>query len=875
MADGTITLTVTHTDLVNNDNAVDGTDVIIKDTILPATPTVTINGSTTINGATNLASIPITITGTGVNTYTYTIDTTGSAEFTSGGGTLTGGSANFNVDLTSANGDLTVDLADGDITLTVTHTDLVGNDNATDGTDNVLKDTQSATPPTAVTFTPVGPVIVANTLNLTNTNFTAQATIIAAEATGGSAELLKDGASFPVPILDTSIGGADVTVTFDPGLLSNAAVQTAFAIGATLSVRLTDGVGNTSLSTVSNPAITVDYSAPAQPTVTINGGNPINTSTNLASIPITISGEGSNNYTYDIITSGSGESTSGAGSLTGGTANFNVDLTSANGDLTVDIADGTITLTVTETDLAGNVNTADGTDAVIKDTGLPITPTVTINSGNPINAATNLANIPITVTGTDAYTYTYTIDSSGDAQSVTGGGTLSSGFDSFNVDLTSAHAQLTTNLADGTITLTVTHTDLVNNDNAVDGTDVIIKDTILPATPTVTINGSTTINGATNLASIPITITGTGVNTYTYTIDTTGSAEFTSGGGTLTGGSANFNVDLTSANGDLTVDLADGDITLTVTHTDLVGNDNATDGTDNVLKDTQSATPPTAVTFTPVGPVIVANTLNLTNTNFTAQATIIAAEATGGSAELLKDGASFPVPILDTSIGGADVTVTFDPGLLSNAAVQTAFAIGATLSVRLTDGVGNPVVSIVGNPFITVDYVAPNVSLVTLTPNSGTLKIDGTVTITATEGSSETGLIASNASFNAQSIALVDQTDGTYQGTYTILSGHNDITNPQATGITLTDSAGNISTVASSAVSALIIDANIPVITSITSDAISGGILKVLDTVLFTLTPALTEVNATVAGSYNSTVLSWSTADGGDTYTAVLHCYRR
>jgi hypothetical protein len=45
-------------------------------------------------------------------------------------------------------------------------------------------------------MTAVGGTVVANTLNGTNTNMTAQATITAAQATGGTAELLVGGASF-------------------------------------------------------------------------------------------------------------------------------------------------------------------------------------------------------------------------------------------------------------------------------------------------------------------------------------------------------------------------------------------------------------------------------------------------------------------------------------------------------------------------------------------------------------------------------------------------------------------------------------------------------------------------------------------------------
>jgi len=61
----------------------------------------------------------------------------------------------------------------------------------------------------------------------------------------------------------------------------------------------------------------------------------------------------------------------------------------------------------------------------------------------------------------------------------------------------------------------------------------------------------------------------------------------------------------------------------------------------------------------------------------------------------------------------------------------------------------------------------------------------------------------------------------------------------------------------------------VPTISTITSNATAAGALKVGDTIVFTLTPGATEYDATVAGSYNSQALTWSTADSGVTFTAT------
>ncbi|MFH0895857.1 MAG: Ig-like domain-containing protein [Bacteroidota bacterium] len=66
-----------------------------------------------------------------------------------------------------------------------------------------------------------------------------------------------------------------------------------------------------------------------------------------------------------------------------------------------------------------------------------------------------------------------------------------------------------------------------------------------------------------------------------------------------------------------------------------------------------------------------------------------------------------------------------------------------------------------------------------------------------------------------------------------------------------------------------VIDTTKPVITSIVSDATSSGVLKIGDTINFTLTPTPAEPIAIVNGSYNGHTLTWSTSDEGATYIAV------
>jgi hypothetical protein len=64
-------------------------------------------------------------------------------------------------------------------------------------------------------------------------------------------------------------------------------------------------------------------------------------------------------------------------------------------------------------------------------------------------------------------------------------------------------------------------------------------------------------------------------------------------------------------------------------------------------------------------------------------------------------------------------------------------------------------------------------------------------------------------------------------------------------------------------------DKTAPTVTSVTSDASATGVLKVGDTITFTLTPQSTEYGGSVAGSYNGQSLTWSTGDSGVTFTGT------
>lgn len=121
---------------------------------------------------------------------------------------------------------------------------------------------------------------------------------------------------------------------------------------------------------------------------------------------------------------------------------------------------------------------------------------------------------------------------------------------------------------------------------------------------------------------------------------------------------------------------------------------------------------PTNVTVAPNGTVIRPNTLNSTTLYMTASANITAGQATGGRAELYVGS---KLVATDAYIGATDNTVTFSTADASptNAELQVAVPYSGVVTVRLYNANNYYVTSMVGNPTLEVDYVAPTIAAIT------------------------------------------------------------------------------------------------------------------------------------------------------------------
>ncbi|MCK5711615.1 MAG: hypothetical protein KAI25_02765, partial [Hyphomicrobiaceae bacterium] len=625
--------------------------------------------------------------------------------------------------------------------------DVNGNDDNGDTSDtSFVVDTQIPTEPTGVSFTAVGGNIVSDTLNTSNTNFTASATITVNETIGGEAELLIDGLPFASPIKDTSISGGETAVTFDADLSDNGAVQTAFAAGATVSVKLTDAAGNEITSSVGNPAITVDYVKPT-PTVTFSE-DPINSTTLTQTVAVTYT-ESMNAGTEPTITMVPGTNWGlQAGGVWSQTSVLNDTYTATlTHDGTAEYIAGQIARVSAASgarDVNGNDDNNDDSDPFVVDTEDPTEPTgvtFTAVGGNVVANTLNTSNTNFTASATIV------------ADEATGGSAeLLIGGVSFAVSITDAligssdtqvtfdagfsdNSAVQTAFAIGA-TLSVKITDPAGNEvTSSVGNPTITVDYVKP-TPTVTTSIDPIFSDSlTQTVTVTYTESMNNATEPTITMVTGGNWGLQAGGVWSQTSVVNDTYTATLMHNGTSEYIAEevAEVVSTSGARDVNGNDDNGDTSDPFEVDTEGPTAPTGVTFTAVGGNVVADTLNTSNTNFTVSATIVDGEATGGSAELLKDGISFGTSITDTSIASDDTIVTFDAGFSDNGDVQTAFAAGATLSVRLTDASANYSTSSVANPAITVDYTKPTATVTFSEDPIMTTNLTQTVTVTYTE----------------------------------------------------------------------------------------------------------------------------------------------
>jgi hypothetical protein len=605
LAVGSHTITATATDLAGNTGVASSAKTIIVDQTAPAAPSITTPSAAT------------TYTNLTANTIAGTAENNASVKIYDGATLLTTVTADG-----SGNWTYAATLAVGSHSITATATDAAGNTGVASGAKTIIVDQTNPAAPSITTPS------AAATYSATT------AVTISGTAESNSTVKILDG----VAQIGTATADGAGNWTYAATLASGSHSITATA---------TDQAGNTGVA--SSPAKTVIVDT-AAPTVTLSApANGALVSTLSPTITYSVSDANAGATSYCIIDSGSPVACTSGGTITV-------------------VGQGSHTLRVTNTDLAGNVGTS-ATNTFTVDTVAPIAPSITTPS-----AATTYTNLTAnTIAGSaennasvkiyDGATLIATVSANG-----SGAWTYAS------------------TLAVGSHTITATATDAAGNTGVASGAKTIIVDQTAPAAPAITSPAAATTYS--NLTAN--TISGTAENNASVKIFD-GATQI----GTATAdGSGNWSYAAT---------LAIGSHSITATATDLAGNTGVASGAKTIIVD-QSA-PSAPVILTPAAATTYSATTAVT---------------ISGTAE-----ANSTVKILDgvTQIGTA---TTDGSGNWSYAA--TLGAGSHSITATATDQAGNNGVASSPAKTIVVDTTAPTVNLTA--PANGALVNTLTPTIT-------------------------------------------------------------------------------------------------------------------------------------------------
>ena len=459
LPDGNLTLSVTLTDNAGNAGSAATDPGSDKDTSAPAFVSVTQSGDgtyTTGEGFTITADL-------GETGLTVTADLSVINSAFSSAQAFTDnadGTYSFTIADVDAGGTM---LEGVNIAITVSATDGAGNTT----TDNSLLVNLDKSAPTGFTVTIDAPI---NAANETAASFTfAGAEVDAAY----SYTISSDGGGTNVTGGGTIATATDQVANIDVSGLADGTL--------TLSVILTDTLGNA--STAATDTESKDTQAPAGYTVAFDQA--VYTSVDAATASFTFAAaEVGAAYIYTISSTGGGTNVTGSGTIA--TATDQVSGVDISG-----LGDGTVTVSVVLTDVAGNAGSA-ATDDALLDSGAPTGYSVSFDQ--TLVTSSNATAVSFTFAAAEiGTTYNYTISSSGGGTNVTGSGTIASATDQItNIDVSGLNI--------GTLTLTVTLTDGGGN-TGTDATDTVQK-IDAPTAVTVAANSVTstgaTLNGTVN-----------------------------------------------------------------------------------------------------------------------------------------------------------------------------------------------------------------------------------------------------------------------------------------------------------------------------------------------------------------------------------------
>ncbi len=742
---GTMTLAVSTSsdvrDLASNALASSVTSSAVTiDRTAPTAATITPTTTSPTNGSSIVFSVHFSEPVQNFNAAADLVVTeTGGVAHT--GASITGGTQDYTVTVTSVTGSGTMTLA---VSTSSDVQDLLGNALASSVTSSAV--TIDHTAPTASTITPTtssptNASAVAFSVHFSESvqNFGGTADLVITE-TGGVAHT---GVSFTGGPQDYTVTATGVTGTGTMTLAASTASD------------VRDLASNALASSVTSSAVTIDHTAPTAATITPTTTSPTNGSSVVFSVHFSESVQYFNAAADLVVTETGGAAHTGA-TITGGAQDYTVTVTGVTGS-------GTMTLAANTSsdirDLALNALTSSVTSsAVTIDHTAPTAATITPTTTSPTSASSIVfsvhfseavqnfnaaADLVITETGGVAHT----------------GASFTGGTQDYTVTVTGVTGSGTMTLAANTSSDV---RDLASNALASSATSSAVTiDHTTPTAATITPTTTSPTNGSSVVFSVHFS---EAVQYFDAAADLviteTGGVAHT--GASFTGGTQDYTVTVTGVTGSGTMTLA---VSTSSGVQDLLGNALASSVTSSAV--TIDHTAPTAATITPTtssptNASAVAFSVHFSESvqNFGGTADLVITE-TGGVAHT---GVSF-------TGGPQDYTVT-----VTGVTGSGTMALAANTASDVRDLASNALASSVTSSAVTIDHTAPTAATITPTTTS------------PTNGSSVAFSVHFSESvqyFNAAADLVITETGGVAHTGATFTGGPQDYT------VTVTGVTGN------------------------------------------------------------------------------------
>jgi hypothetical protein len=623
----------------------------------------------------------------------------------------------------------------------------------------------------------------------------------------------------------------------------------------------TDTVGNT--TTTSAVTATVDTIAPAITSITPSQSY-VNIANNSSVAAALAGAETGTTYALSVSTSGGGTAVTSSGTISSATQSF-------SGLNLSGLGDGTLTYSITLTDLAGNTTTKSATET--KDTVAPA-----ITSITPSQSYVNIANnnsVAAALAGAESgTTYALSVSSSGGGTAVTSSGTISSATQSFSgLNLSG--------LGDGTLTYSITLTDLAGNTTTKTATET--KDTVASLAATPTANDLSAPSASTFTFTVAYSdASGTGIDATTIG---TGNVTVTGPGamGALTVTAASWNAGVATYTVQAPHTGVWNSINDVGTYTiGIVGN-SVKDLAGNAVASATSAKT-FAVLFAPTTTVTAASLSADTGTSATDFITSTAAQTISGSVSAALVAGEKVQVSYDNGVNWTDAT-TQPTGSGTTWSTTTTLSGSSTFEARIYTASGN---STAYTHTYTLDQVVPTVTFsgLSFSADTGTSSTDfitstaaQTITATLSAAPAGTDIVYGSLDNGANWVNITNKVSGT-------LLTWNGVTLSASSTLMLkvTDSAGNDGTVKSQV---YVLDQVAPVapstpvlatasdtgtsntdgITSVTTPVITGTAEAGTTVTLYDTNGTTVLGTALVDGSGNWSITSSALTNGAHTLT--------